>query len=288
MTDIWHNWLLERRFGGDRELMAAVMDDFLYPVRDRVLDNAALAEGETLLDVGCGDGLIAFGALDRTESGHVIFGDISADLLALVAELAQQMGSQARCRFVQASAADLSPIPDASVDVVTTRSVLIYVKEKQAAFDEFYRVLRPGGRISLFEPINRFGKPAPPHSFMGFDLASVPELIARITAVYEELQPADSDPMIDFDERDLLRQAEAAGFHTIQLELRARIGPQEKIKWENLLHTAGNPRIPTVAEAMAQVLSPAEQERFTAHLRPLVEAGQGTLRRASAYLWATK
>ena len=43
---------------------------------------------------------------------------------------------------------------DGSVDVVTTRSVLIYVKDKAAALREFYRVLKPGGRVSLFEPIN--------------------------------------------------------------------------------------------------------------------------------------
>jgi SAM-dependent methyltransferase len=59
-----------------------------------------------------------------------------------------------RCRFVLASAESLTGIADASVDVVTTRSVLIYVKDKAAALREFYRVLRPGGRISVFEPVN--------------------------------------------------------------------------------------------------------------------------------------
>ena len=42
------------------------------------------------------------------------------------------------------------------MDIVTTRSVLIYVEDKRRAFEEFFRVLKPGGRISLFEPINRF------------------------------------------------------------------------------------------------------------------------------------
>jgi len=39
---------------------------------------------------------------------------------------------------------------------------------------------------------------------------------------------------------------------------------------------------------MGEALTPAETERFTAHLRPLVEARQGTHRLAVAYLWATK
>jgi hypothetical protein len=39
---------------------------------------------------------------------------------------------------------------------------------------------------------------------------------------------------------------------------------------------------------MEQALTPAEAERFTGHLRPLVEAGQGVRRSALSYLWATK
>ena len=39
---------------------------------------------------------------------------------------------------------------------------------------------------------------------------------------------------------------------------------------------------------MSQVLSAEEIEKFTAHLRPLVDAGQGTSRSALAYLWAIK
>ena len=50
------------------------MLESLYRWRDEILDKAQLKPGETLLDVGAGDGLVAFGALDRLgSSGHVIF-----------------------------------------------------------------------------------------------------------------------------------------------------------------------------------------------------------------------
>ena len=54
------------------------------------------------------------------------------------------------------------------------------------------------------------------------------------------------------------------------------------------MHTAGNPLVPTLVEAMSQVLSPQEITEFTTHLRPLVESGTGLERRALAYLTASK
>lgn len=133
VRDQWAEWMLHRRCGGDPEQLRCALD-YLYPVRDRILDNAMVAAGETLLDVGTGDGLFAFGALERVGgSGRVIFSDVSQDLLDHDRTLAEGMGVAARCRFVGASADDLSALPDASVDIVTTRSVLIYVAAKQRA-----------------------------------------------------------------------------------------------------------------------------------------------------------
>jgi 2-polyprenyl-3-methyl-5-hydroxy-6-metoxy-1,4-benzoquinol methylase len=56
--DRWAAWLLERRHGGDPEALRVTLEH-LGRVRERVLDAAAIAPGETVLDVGCGDGLIA-------------------------------------------------------------------------------------------------------------------------------------------------------------------------------------------------------------------------------------
>src|SRR5207302_1359652 len=174
-----------------------------------------------------------------------------------------------------------------SVTVVPPRAVLIYVRDKARAFAEFHRVLRPGGRISLFEPINSFGVDERRATVWGYEVGDLGEEAARLNAVFDELQPPD-DPMLDFDERDLAALAETAGFFPVRLELEAEIEPSKPVPWETFANMAGNPKIPTLAEAMEQALTPAESERMTAHLRPLVEGGAGVWRMATAYLAARK
>ena len=99
-----------------------------------------------MLDVGAGDGLIAFGALERLgPSGQVVFCDISQDLLDHCRAAAAAEGLADRYRFVLTSADPLDGIADASVDVVTTRSVLIYVKDKAAALQAFTACSDPAG-----------------------------------------------------------------------------------------------------------------------------------------------
>lgn len=128
IQDRWARWLLHRRDGGDPERQKAALD-YLCPVRDQVLPNAKIAEGEVVLDVGTGDGLIAFGVLEQVgDHGRVIFSDISQHLLGHCRSIARKMGALDRCCFLGASADGL-PLEKALVDVVTTRSVLIYVEK---------------------------------------------------------------------------------------------------------------------------------------------------------------
>ena len=286
--DRWHRWLTDTRSGGDPAARERLLTEHLYLVRDTVLDKAGLQPGDTVLDVGTGDGLIAFGALERLgPSGHVVFCDISQVLLDHCRAAAAAEGLLDRCRFILASANSLDGIADASVDVVTTRSVLIYVKDKEEALQAFYRVLRPGGRISVFEPVNVLMRD--PDRLLGYDITPVKPLAAKLKAFYESIRPPGADPMVDFDERDLVRHAERAGFTDIGLELRVTVkNGKRPVPWTRALRTAGNPLVPPLGEVLDRVLSPQEIAEFTAHIKPLVESGTGRQRQAHAYLAAAK
>lgn len=286
--DRWHRWLTHVRFDGDPAVREQMLTEYLYPIRETVLDKAKLQPGDTVLDIGAGDGLIAFGALERLgPSGHVIFSDISRDLLDHCRAAAAAEGLLDRCRFILASADSLAEIADASVDVVTMKSVLVHVKDKAAALREFYRVLRPGGRISVFEPINALM--LDPDRFFGYDITPVKPIAAKVMALYESIQPPGDDPMLDFDDRDLVRHAEQAGFAEIGLQLRVTVkNKKHPISWERALRMAGNPRVPPFGKAMDRVLSPHEITEFTAYLKPLIESGAGRERNAVAYLTAAK
>ncbi len=293
--DQWAQWLLHRRYGGDPSVMKEWLD-FLIPLRDRVLDGAALTGSETLLDVGCGDGLIAFGALERLPKGRVIFTDISTDLLGHCKTLTAQMGVADRCAFIQASADSLAPIVDESVDAVTLRSVIIYVKDKRACFESFHRVLKPGGLLSLFEPINSIGGVEPAHMLWGFDVSPIQPIAAKVRAVFDAIQPPGSDPMLDFDERDLLALAQAAGFQRIQLDYHAEVRTHPLSKdpaddepsWRRFLNVVGNPRIPSMAEAVEQALMPDEADAFLTYMRSIYSTQVVRSYSANCYLTAAK
>jgi arsenite methyltransferase len=285
--DRWAQWLLERRHGGDEEQyerMLPALDEF----RVRVIANAEIREGDVVLDVGTGDGLIAFAALDEVgPAGRVVFSDVSEDLLAECRRLATERGVVDRSDFVRAPA-DALPFGPDSVDVVTTRSVLIFLLEKEPAFREFHRVLRPGGRLSIFEPINIFGHEQRLDGYYGLDVSPVRHLADKVMVRWKE--PPEQHPLLNFDERDLFRFAEDAGFEEVRMDYRAETKLEQwTASWETFSRSSGNPLDPTPEEEIAEALEPAERAEFEAHLRSVIESRPRVRQwRAGAYLRAVK
>ena len=285
MSDRWAQWFTERRHGGDERTRVAIVHDN-EAIRDWVLERAAIEAGDVVLDIGCGDGLIALEALRHVgDDGAVIFDDISEELLDRCRAVA---GDDARCRFLNASVTEL-PLADNSVDVVTGRAVLIYVAEKQRAFDELHRVLRPGGRLSLYEPLNSFGYPEGSDTFWGFPVGDLEPLTEKVRDVWRSIDLPEYASMHDWSERDLLGWVKQAGFSRVRYDATFVVTPSAPVEdFDARIRRAGNPLVPSIEEAIEQALTPEEAETLLAWFRPRMEAGGGLQYEAEGYLTAVK
>jgi ubiquinone/menaquinone biosynthesis C-methylase UbiE len=111
-----------------------------------LLAAAALRDGERVLDVACGTGLVSFAAARAVgASGEVLGVDLSGGMV----DAARERGLQrevSNAAFVRMDAEALA-LPDASFDVVLCALGLMYVPEPEQALREMRRVLRPGGRL---------------------------------------------------------------------------------------------------------------------------------------------
>src|SRR5262249_951822 len=82
--------------------------------------------------------------------GFAVGLDPSAGLLAVASGLADEAGLGDRVEFCQGNALRL-PFPDGSFDVVVCATVLSHVPEGGTAIPELARVLRPAGRLGVFD-----------------------------------------------------------------------------------------------------------------------------------------
>ena len=110
--------------------------------------------GKTVLDLGCGTGSNLVPLIKR--GAHTIGIDISPDLIRLARKRLDDARLQSE---LQVGSAYDTGLPDASVDVVYCMS-LIHHLEIARVREEMQRMLVPGGRIILKEPI-RFSLPTP-------------------------------------------------------------------------------------------------------------------------------
>lgn len=109
---------------------------------------AQIKPGDTVVDLGSGAGNDCFVARAETgETGRVIGLDMTPPMIDRARKNAKTLGFT-NVEFVYGDIEDM-PLPENLADVVVSNCVMNLVPDKQKAFSETYRILKPGGHFSI-------------------------------------------------------------------------------------------------------------------------------------------
>jgi len=126
----------------------AQFDATIRPHHQALMTAAAIAPGERVLDIGCGNGLTSRVAARAVgASGSVLGVDLSGPMLAVAEELAKEEGI-GNVRFEQADV-QVHRFEAGAYDLAMSRFGVMFFLDPVAAFTNIASALRPGGRLAL-------------------------------------------------------------------------------------------------------------------------------------------
>jgi SAM-dependent methyltransferase len=177
----------------------ALFQEWVEPV----LDAARVGEGQNVVDVACGTGVLARGALERVGSGGSVIGvDPDRGMLAVAAEI------EASIEWRQGVASAL-PFPRRSADAVVSQFGMMFFLDRAAAASEMHRVLRDDGRCAVAV----------------WDALENQPAYAIEVAILDEIAGTDAGdalraPFVLGDADEVRAVLESSGFRDVQVESR--------------------------------------------------------------------
>jgi ubiquinone/menaquinone biosynthesis C-methylase UbiE len=175
-------------------------------------EHAGLAPGQTVVDLGSGAGIDAFVARRTVgAAGQVIGVDFTPEMIEKARANATALGAE-NVRFLQGDIEDL-PLDDDIADVVLSNCVLNLVPDKERAFAEMYRVLRPGGHFCVSDIVTR---------------GTLPDAVRQSLSLHAGCVAG------ALDEEVYLEKIAHAGFEAVEVREQRRIEVPEDVLPESL------------------------------------------------------
>jgi ubiquinone/menaquinone biosynthesis C-methylase UbiE len=222
-TQTYTDYLKNQQYGSGANLNARIRIHQLYSTNKLglprwIFNQLQLPPEADVLEVGCGVGNQWLSILELIPPGwKLTLTDFSAGILA---EAEQNLaGKLPNVRFQVADAQQL-PFPDHSFDAVIANHMLYHLPDRPKAFQEFQRVLRPGGKLyaatngkhhmtALYAWADRFGLDtaslaAAAFRVGSFSLENGAEQLepyfdeVRLEAYHDALEVTEADPLVDY------------------------------------------------------------------------------------------
>ena len=242
-------WQLDRSApeAYERYLVPSVLATWVEPL----LDRANVTEGDRVLDVACGTGIVARKAAPRVgDTGSVVGLDINEGMLAVAEQTTAD--AQTSIEWRQGDATAL-PFSDGRFDVVCCQQALQFFEEPTEALGEMHRALTSDGRaaLSVWRPLE-------------YQPSYVVLAEALETHVGEEAGTMMRSPFPAWDGDDLRSLARDAGFNDVSVTIAVDSGRYPSVEEFVRREAASSP--------LAELIEDLSQERRDELLRDVAHS----------------
>ena len=165
------------------------------------------------------------------------------------------------------------------------RSVLVHIPDKLPVLKECYRVLKEGGRISIFEPVisknTKYYELINPANFPNYQ---------KIKEIEDQISSDKNDPLTNFDETTLENNFKEAGFKNVDVKMATESStyPVDPNMIEPWFNTPPSPGKPALKEKFLQFMPEEDVKEFMERLKTELGGKEITINSPVAYIYAEK